>query len=422
MSVSKKLSFDDTKRLLDHCCNADLNITAVKIAEILGVEPSRISEGRGKRWRLSYDLANLLIKKYGQPRGKPGFFVRAEERESIKSFIDLEPVTSKSRHFNRVLKNYNSMSFRNSLADKIEIYSDGRFIPTIKPTLTKFRDEKIEKLLTVMKTEDFSLWVSNAALFFEKIRKIEDDLGIIEIHMNYYLGSVGISDIPNIVINGENKDLHGNGSLNNLLADYGIEIDCELVMSLFLIGLLEKKFHGSGLLKVDKKSISETEYTQSIVKEYVISGDIIWSDKGTFTNPKIGEPGIEGMFFQDLKNKPSWASPIFSTDSDTSIKQANHKSETFMSVDHWTTYEITLFLKENCDYSLMLSLSRHEDANHPFRNDSKRIIVIPNISGVLLFDELEEMREWLTLPKLPIDQIKKDIAKFGGYVPGAIII
>lgn len=52
----------------------------------------------------------------------------------------------------------------------------------------------------------------------------------------------------------------------------------------------------------------------------------------------------------------------------------------------------------------------------------ERFIVIPDIPGLQLFKDLDGMRKWLNLPELPLDKMKMDIAKHGGYVPGAIVI
>jgi hypothetical protein len=446
MPRSQKLSFEDTKRLLDHSCNSSPSMTASNIADFLDVPASRISQGRSKEWRLSLGEANTLIEKYGQPKGKPGLFVRAEERENIICFIENEPLNSKTRHLKRISSLYCSSKFRNSLADKIKmIGEDDQLLSTYEAftedgdellsidersdarktracklyTSAEFRKEKLNKLLSVMRTPQFAQWLAAARLYLEKLREIYDE----PIAISTKMGSTGffdICEIHQIIPDGNNNHLPSQGSLDKLLEGYGLKTDSFFEMSLLLIGSLEQNFPGYGLLSAENGLISQDKEALNEVKEYVITGENIWSHEGAFTKPKVGEVGLESIFFPDVKNRPDWTYPLL--ENHNKPKLSNFKDETSMSVDRWTTYEVSLFLKDNCDYSLLLSLGNNENIGSGYIHFPERNIVIPNISGVQLFNELEVMRKWLTLPKLPLDEMKRDIASNGGYIPGAVVI
>jgi len=79
-------------------------------------------------------------------------------------------------------------------------------------------------------------------------------------------------------------------------------------------------------------------------------------------------------------------------------------------------------MNENCDYSLLLSLASDRQVGDEIVHVPERNVVFPVIAASVLFKELEKIRAWLTLPELPLDTIKTDIAKHGGYLSGAIVI
>ena len=446
MSSSDKLSFEDTKRLLDHACSASQNTNAAKVADFLNEPASRISEGRSKGWRLKVCDANKLIEKYGQPKGKPGLFVRAEERGSIKSFLEHESSTSKSRHLKRIWSLYHSIQFRNSLADKIMMVDD-QLLPTYevfsedgdellnmddrytvrkarahkRDTSAEFRKEKLDKLCAMMKTPEFSQWLSAARLYLDKLRGAYDDSEKIY----FMMGEAGyycINEINSITLDGDNNHLSSEGSLHKLLEAYGLKRTSSFEMSLFLFGTLEQYLREFEEPSNKKTLIPQADESLMELREYVITGEKIWSQQGKFTIPKLGVAAIAGIFFPDDKNRPDWTYPLLQDN--FRLKLPYEKEETSLSVDRWTTYEISLFLKDNCDYALMLSLGNYENVGTymDVMHDPARWIVIPDISGLQLFDELDEMREWLNLPELPLDEMKTDIAKYGGYVPGAVVI
>ena len=444
MSSSDKLSFEDTKRLLDHACTASPGMTAAKIADFLGEPPSRISEGRNKGWRLKISDANKLVEKYGQPKGKPGLFVRAEERESIKSFIEHESSTSKSRHLKRIWSLYHSITFLNSLADEVMMVDD-EFFPTYeafaedgdellnmderdavrkaraqkKKISAEFRKEKLNKLFTMMETPEFFQWLSATRLYLDKLRDTYDDPQMIFNKLSN-AGYYGINEIHNIAPDGDHNHLSKEGSLKQLQKEHGLKFFPPIEMSLFLFGTLEQHFREYEEPSTKKTLISQADEALMELREYVITGEKIWTQKDKFTIPKLGETAITGIFFPDDNNRPDWTYPLLHDN--LSLRSPDEKNLTSLSVDRWTTYEISLFLKENCDYALMLSLGSYEQSYTDVIHTPERFIVIPDISGLQLFDELDEMREWLNLPELPLDEMKTDIAKYGGYVPGAVVI
>jgi len=447
MPRSQKLSFEDTKRLLDHSCNSSPSMTASNIADFLDVPASRISQGRSKEWRLSHSEANSLIEEYGQPKGKPGLFVHAEERESIMCFIENEPLNSKTRHLKRISDLYCSSKFRNSLADSISmIGEDDQLLSTYeaftedgdellsinersdarktrackKYTSAEFRKEKLNKLFTVMGTPQFAQWLTAARLHLEKLREAHNDPEQIYLMMGSSIGYYSITEIHNISSNGNNNHLSSEGSLYELLEEYGLKLRPLTEMSLFLIGSLEQYFPGNGSISIENKNFSQDKDALGEIKEYVITGNRIWSHEGRFLEPKLGTVGIESIFFPDLRARPDWTYPLLLNEHRLDL--SNKKDGTSLSIDRWSTYEISLFLKDNCDYALMLSLGDFESRSTHVVHNPERTIVIPNISGLQLFSELDEMRKWLTLPGLPLDEMKRDIASNGGYIPGAVII
>ncbi len=336
MSSSDKLSFEDTKRLLDHACSASPNMTAAKIADFLEEPPSRISEGRSKGWRLSIHGANKLIEQYGRPKGKPGLFVRAESRETISSFIDSESVVSKCRHMDRISSLYHSGDFRNALADQLKFTGDEYWLlPDSEVVVEKsdrslssfdlddarrasaknrdrsfeYREKKLAKLFLMMETEAFSQWLLAARSYLEKLRHSCGDPEQIYSMLSstdYY----GINEIHKITPDGKNDHLSSEGSLNELIKEHGLDLTLFPKMSLFLIGSLEHHFRKSKLLHIKDQLTIQAEETLVEMKEYVITGEKIWSHEDRFTEPKLGLAGLESLFFPDIKDRPDWTYPL----------------------------------------------------------------------------------------------------------------
>lgn len=51
-----------------------------------------------------------------------------------------------------------------------------------------------------------------------------------------------------------------------------------------------------------------------------------------------------------------------------------------------------------------------------------RLIVILNINSLSLYQQIEDVRKWFGLPSDSLFELKQEIAKAGGYVPGAKVL
>ncbi|WP_299181941.1 hypothetical protein [uncultured Neptuniibacter sp.] len=439
MSRSEKLSFDDTKRLLDHACGSSPTMTAARVADYLEIPSSRVSEGRRKEWRLSQELSEKLMSRFGQPKAKPGLFVRAEQRDCIESFLELEDATSQKRHFSRVRSLFYSSEFRNELADTIKSIGedDQLLIPADlfaedgdenlglfelgkvrkerarkKFTSKEFRNNKLDRLFSLMRDPLFGEW----SQIISDIIKSKIQAGLQPDSIKLYLSATGfyaVNDILNIDPKGNNNHLSTDNSLEKLGREFGLDISGVDKMSLFLIGRLDKHF-------LEHENLASDKSADLSLREYVISGDLIWSYEGRFTSPKQGSAGLPCIYFPADSDDPAWTPPLLSGFDDYKYGSKNHSMS--LCLDAWTTYEVSLFLKENCDYALLISLGSSDEKGSYLGHMAERNIVIPNIAGLSLFKELEQLRKWLGLPELPEDEMKTSIAKFGGYVPGALVI
>jgi len=418
----EKLSNEETKRLLDHACSA-AQMTAAKVADFLEVPATRISEGRNMAWRLNQTLADKLTEKFGRPRGKPGIFIRAERRKNIQHFLDNEKTLSGYRHFKRVKTFFDSQEFRNKLADALQLSDEG---PSLLESMEKKRQSKtaenrknkLDILFSVMQTPVFARWLSSANVYLSRLCDTYGDLNEICGMMQgstYY----AIDDLHNIDPQGSNENLSTENSLDEILRSHSLNIHQLGAMRLFLVGVLEQCLRGPA----SNKHTAENPDNLTEMHEYVITGKKIWSDTGAFAEPKRGEIGLDNEHFPDIKNGTDWT-PLLTGDYSSLFRThfAPGQKATPLSVDLWTTYEVTLFMNENCDYSLLLSLASDRQVGDEIVHVPERNVVFPVIAASVLFKELEKIRAWLTLPELPLDTIKTDIAKHGGYLSGAIVI
>jgi|GEM_PF-2427473 len=444
MEETYKLSFEDTKRLLDHACSAGPKMTAARVADFLEVPASRISEGRSQGWKLNNKQADLLISEYGQPKGRPGRFITAEKRNSLEEFLDNENELSKFRHSSRVLSYFYSKEFRDELADKISHVdeSNWREDPDLifsgdenlnfyeiddlrrerakkKYTSKEFRKFKLDLLFSVMDSERFSVWLYNTELFLEKLKAEHSD------HNKIYrkiraVSFYAIDDIPKMHLNDDNEGLSTEGSLDILCEASGIKLYPLSAMSIFLIGSIYRYSLKKGDATFSSK---ESGSMASLVenREYVITGKSIWKKSDYFSEPLVGENGIESKFFTVSMIEEGATFPILGTGDWIGGRYKSNWGK--LSLDRWTTYEVSLFLKENCNYAMVLSLGSYDgDYRGEVIHNPERTIVFPNIPGYEIFTEIEKIRNWLGLSELPLNDMKIKIAGSGGYIPGAIVI
>ncbi|UAL43979.1 hypothetical protein K8B83_03690 [Shewanella inventionis] len=111
------------------------------------------------------------------------------------------------------------------------------------------------------------------------------------------------------------------------------------------------------------------------------------------------------------------------------------KPEQYMP-DYWSDARCELYLSENMNYHFLIQLSHSSIMEWAHIDDDSlsdekyfgevnandRLIVIRNINSLHLYECIEKIRKWFGQPSDSLFELKQEIAKAGGYVPGARVL
>ncbi|MEZ9342207.1 XRE family transcriptional regulator [Vibrio cyclitrophicus] len=109
-------------------------------------------------------------------------------------------------------------------------------------------------------------------------------------------------------------------------------------------------------------------------------------------------------------------------------------------LDNWNTIRVEVYLSENMNYHLLIHMSHGNleplDLSHESTmpegfewcnydaavGERDRIAVIKNVNTLDLFRQIEELRKWQGLEQDNLYELKQNIAKAGGHIPGAYVL
>lgn len=109
-------------------------------------------------------------------------------------------------------------------------------------------------------------------------------------------------------------------------------------------------------------------------------------------------------------------------------------------LDIWNTIRVEVYLSENMNYHLLIHMSHGNleplDLSHESTipegfewcnydaavGERDRIAVIKNVNTLDLFRQIEELRKWQGLEQDNLYELKQNIAKAGGHIPGAYVL
>jgi hypothetical protein len=425
MISKNSYSVTETEQLIMHALASSKRMTKQRLAHFLDVPPSRISEGLRGIWRLNYDLRQKLVDNFGQPRGIPGFYVQAEVSGSISDFLAEEAELSQRRHLQTVVSTLCDEAFLRQLAEKVVPWPTGTFSPPV--LAPKQVTEILSSLERFMLSSVFSEWLRALRRGHERLNNEKcspSDLEAFFWASTYYDIEL-IDEIPTPVGSpnlSSTKGLRTHALAEGLHLEKVNALDLSSVGAALLALRKEKNYRTAGL----KKPLSfgqPSTYTGCVeVEEFVLTGDSIWNQEGVFKISKRGLSFDEHAIFRVPGNQlQQTISPTF--ERSDRLEFPVLKGQANWDVDCWSTYRVELFLRRDCNYSLVIELGNEQVSrvpkgyHHPLRK-----VVIPNITGRHILDHLNELRGWLELDELPEQSIKEKIAEAGGYIPGAQIL
>ncbi|MFB2720502.1 hypothetical protein [Shewanella xiamenensis] len=362
--------------------------TQKDMAKLLGLEESRVSEMKVGSGTISPNLMGKIIEYCGSPKRNPGRYEEVELYDDIDSFFDKFKDVTINRFHRKLLK----------LTKNEEIYL--HLLSLIcAPNLHYKTDKKI------IESQLNELFLSEE--YVEKCNNYSEVLR----------NTVGYDERPIENFQWWNIDERG----LQFLSVAGIVIrDFDTFRLLYLFSKLFSanlgfKFGSDTHLNLQPEVPNEpvilTGKCILIMKRGSLEGTIINSAFFDLIGKK--KSGIQLSEYRGLKLK----------------------SEQYMP-DYWQEVRCELYLSDNMNYHFLIYLSPtyigesadiDDDSGNPlkWRGDvgpDDRLIIIRNVNSLSLYQKIEEIRKWFGLPDDSLFELKQEIAKAGGYVPGARVL
>jgi len=359
-------------------------MTKQRLAHYLDVAPPRISEGLRGAWRLNEDLKQKLIDNFGQPRGIPGRYVQAEVSGSISEFLAEEAELSRKRHLQTVLSTLFDRDFLQRLAESVTPWPEGTYSPPVlAPRQTTEMLSKLERFLLSPK---FAEWFHALRQGHERLNNEKGssyDLESFFWASTYY----DIELIEEISIPVGSPDLPSTNGLREHAKAEGLAFEKINALDLASVGAAllalreEKHYRSAGLNKPVSLTQSSKHRRCVEVEEFVLTGNLIWTEESQFKSAKRGLPFAENAIFRVSGNQfQKTISPTF--ERDRRLEFPSLKGQANWDVDCWNTYRVELFLRRDCNYSLVIELGNDQLSSVPNGyHFPLRKVVIPSITG-----------------------------------------
>lgn len=136
--------------LIEHAISAFKNQdkTQSDLADFLGTDATRLSEGKKGNWRLMPSHRNLIIQEFGYPRQGKGIYVNSEHYSTVDQFIGSFHDISDRRFYQRLSSTLRSEPYMEGFLKNVWLQSD------IEEDVTS----KVARLNEFINTSDFESW------------------------------------------------------------------------------------------------------------------------------------------------------------------------------------------------------------------------------------------------------------------------
>jgi hypothetical protein len=414
---AEKYNKQQSMLYVNHACNIGGNNL---VGELLELEPSRISELKGGRRKLTFKEADILQQEFGLPETSKGYYIEAElftseDMRDTKKF----DAYSKELDLFRIVQAWNNEENRTFILKSLCIhdslvpgYKDPIFVDENKrkgiehKNARLMRDFKLEVINALIKSSYFSAWCD---VIESNLSEVATQ-GISSKHQ-YFQNLLSTTKID--IETGDSGVLQEQcGTIYDILqrVNQGRDIIIysdqteKLVRHLHLLNkvkMLVASGRYSHLVKVPKawKRENQIELIENAfpLREYVIVGKVVWQ---SYDHLQVNEKWIEKSILGEMGVAP------ISTEEDI------YRQRQFKSVS------MALLFSENYEYYLEVNLKPGENYGLTMRT---LIVRISNMKH--LFTTLDMLFAFFKISGDVITSgIKAEIADNGGYIPSAIYL
>lgn len=362
------VSKEESVLLIQHAISAIKNEgeTQRDLATYLEVEQPRLTEAKKGKWKIGNSQRQLIIDRFGYPRRGKGEYIKAELYGTVSKFIDDFESSSKARYKRRLYQLFTRSDYQQLIGSYFRL-SDFSDVDIDKALNLKL--ECLEKLLIL---GGFTQWIDAQRENESKERSI--------------------SAI-------EASILHEAGLMISSF------VDSSVYVILYKLGLF-KLYVMPSFTFISSESVPSLTNT-----ELVLSGDVVLNYSKNVKHETLNSVGnFHGAYGRSFF-------PIYSGKLGGEHIQSGAAINSMP--DRWDSAEMRLFLSESMEYHLVIHLIKEA---HMYDIGGSRSIVVTCIDRIGFLQELELIRKWLGLPHDMYDQVKSEIAKVGGFIPGARVL
>ncbi|MEZ8742734.1 MULTISPECIES: helix-turn-helix domain-containing protein [Photobacterium] len=401
----QKLTKHDTILWINHAIAnfKSLGKNQKDLATKLGLEESRLSEMKNGAGTISPSLMERIVDLCGAPRRNSGRFETVEVYDSLDTFFELFRPVTENRFFRNLIETFNKESYINQVC-KHSYLEPGTFDcsePDAKRALT------IARINELIRSEEF------CAVCVQYKDHLHQENG------RYF-------DWKN--------DRCGEGWQ---------ERECFKMNGLYIKEF--RVFHGLYLLwilssQVDNYCFASGEPVNLNPLKDITPVVLIGSCLLFMQNSRLDEHSPINQASKELFGKKEHYSDLNGRMFDEYEDLDYISGESFHFPDFWGNVCCELYLSDNMNYHLLIHLAPSmiirlidPDIDNEYKASldinqlsdiasKDRAAVITNINPLDLFRQIEEVRKWCGLPQDSHYELKKQIAKAGGYIPGAKVL
>lgn len=409
----QKLSKIDTRNLLRHA--AALSSTGA-VANMIDVEPSRVSEGKKGNWQLPREKADKLREKFGTPLAEPGLYLECEVWDTLEELKAESDRVARWRQWQRIKTVADCPEMQSILASLIGS-DQGSGCATVR-----------DDLGSLLQDDEFVSWYQNRKRALLDVKADKE---------SWYRNGALLSLSPKVFLEGELK-ITGILESNGLMPQLEWHRDRLIEHTLTLILLAELACHRQDISELAQ--LPEDNFQPFVTswpnieaperahpQETVVTGDIIWRERVWI------EPLMRTEAVLPLENLPEMTGWLDSNDTKliwlTSILP-----------DRYNHLDLQVAMTPNLNYHLVLTLSLQRaicssshmkeyrlsadlESNELFVEwVPARQMVIREVKSERLFNVINQIHDWLGLTPPETYSLKQEIAKYGGYLSGVLYL
>lgn len=414
---AEKYNKQQSMLYVNHACNIGGNNL---VGELLELEPSRISELKGGRRKLTFKEADILQQEFGLPETSKGYYVEAElftseEMRDTKKF----DAHSKELHLLRMAQAWNNEKNRTFILESLSVH--GSLVPDYEDPIFAdenkrkgiehknarlMRDFKLEAINALINSPYFSAWCDVIESILSEV-PTQDIPPKHQYFQNLLLKTKIDIEISNSRVlpelRGTIYDVLQNANQGRVISIYSGQTE-KLVRHLHLLNKVKTLVESgrySHLVKAPKawKRENKIELIENAfpLREYVIVGKVVWQ---SYDHLQVNEKWIEKSILGEMGVDP------------ISSEEGIYRQRQFKSVS------MALLFSENYEYYLEVNLKPGENYGLTMRT---LIVRISNMKH--LFTTLDMLFAFFKISGDVITSgIKAEIADNGGYIPSAIYL